>query len=125
MRKEYEDQLAQAHAQAAKIVDQAKARGEQEYQAILDQAQEDTRRMQEQAQAKNRADREKLMRSARQEVAQLAVLAAAKVTGQALDQDSDRAMAEQFLSEAGERKGAIRSSAAPRSSIRWRRRRRG
>ena len=47
MRKEYEDQLAQAHAQAAKIVDQAKARGEQEYQAILDQAQEDTRRMQE------------------------------------------------------------------------------
>ena len=30
MRKEYEDQLAQAHAQAAKIVDQAKARGEQE-----------------------------------------------------------------------------------------------
>ena len=89
MRKEYEDQLAQAHAQAAKI---------------LDQAQEDTRRMQEQAQAKNRADREKLMRSARQEVAQLAVLAAAKVTGQALDQDSDRAMAEQFLSEAGERK---------------------
>ena len=102
MRKEYEDQLA--HAQAAKIVDQAKARGEQEYQAILDQAQEDTRRMQEQAQAKNRADREKLMRSARQEVAQLAVLAAAKVTGQALDQDSDRAMAEQFLSEAGERK---------------------
>ena len=101
MRKEYEDQLAQAHAQAAKIVDQAKARGEQE---ILDQAQEDTRRMQEQAQAKNRADREKLMRSARQEVAQLAVLAAAKVTGQALDQDSDRAMAEQFLSEAGERK---------------------
>ena len=85
-------------------MDQAKARGEQEYQAILDQAQEDTRRMQEQAQAKNRADREKLMRSARQEVAQLAVLAAAKVTGQALDQDSDRAMAEQFLSEAGERK---------------------
>ena len=104
LRAEYEDQLAQAHAQAAKIVDQAKARGEQEYQAILDQAQEDTRRMQEQAQAKNRADREKLMRSARQEVAQLAVLAAAKVTGQALDQDSDRAMAEQFLSEAGERK---------------------
>ena len=125
MRKEYEDQLAQAHAQAAKIVDQAKARGEQEYQAILDQAQEDTRRMQEQAQAKNRADREKLMRSARQEVAQLAVLAAAKVTGQALDQDSDRAMAEQFLSEAGERTREIRSSAAPRSSIRWRRRRRG
>ena len=103
MRKEYEDQLAQAHAQAAKIVDQAKARGEQEYQEILEKA-EDTRRMQEQAQAKNRADREKLMRSARQEVAQLAVLAAAKVTGQALDQDSDRAMAEQFLSEAGERK---------------------
>ena len=91
LRKEYEDQLSQAHAQAAKIVDQAKVRGEQEYQALLEQAQD-------------RADREKLMRSARQEVAQLAVLAAAKVTGQALDQDSDRAMAEQFLSEAGERK---------------------
>ena len=47
LRKEYEDQLSQAHAQAAKIVDQAKVRGEQEYQALLEQAQEDTRRMQD------------------------------------------------------------------------------
>ena len=104
MRKEYEDLLAPRLGLIHDLGRLGMGLGELEYQAILDQAQEDTRRMQEQAQAKNRADREKLMRSARQEVAQLAVLAAAKVTGQALDQDSDRAMAEQFLSEAGERK---------------------
>ena len=45
LRKEYEDQLSQAHAQAAKIVDQAKVRGEQEYQALLEQAQEEVARL--------------------------------------------------------------------------------
>lgn len=104
LKAEYEQKLAQAHAEAAEIVAQAKTRGAQEYQAIMDQAQDEVRRTQAQAQAQNQADREEMLRSARREVAQLAVMAAAKVAQRELDEQSDRAIAEQFLAEAGERK---------------------
>ena len=104
LKTEYEQKLAQAHAEAAEIVAQAKTRGAQEYQAIMDQAQDEVRRTQAQAQAQNQADREEMLRSARREVAQLAVMAAAKVAQRELDEQSDRAIAEQFLAEAGERK---------------------
>ena len=70
----------------------------------MDQAQDEVRRTQAQAQAQNQADREEMLRSARREVAQLAVMAAAKVAQRELDEQSDRAIAEQFLAEAGERK---------------------
>ena len=102
LKAEYEQKLARAHAEAAEIVAQAKTRGAQEYQAIMDQAQDEVRRTQAQAQAQNQADREEMLRSARREVAQLAVMAAAKVAQRELDEQSDRAIAEQFLAEAGE-----------------------
>ena len=104
LKAEYEQKLARAHAEAAEIVAQAKTWGAQEYQAIMDQAQDEVRRTQAQAQAQNQADREEMLRSARREVAQLAVMAAAKVAQRELDEQSDRAIAEQFLAEAGERK---------------------
>ena len=104
LKAEYEQKLARAHAEAAEIVAQAKTRGAQEYQAIMDQAQDEVRRTQAQAQAQNQADREEMLRSARREVAQLAVMAAAKVAQRELDEQADRAIAEQFLAEAGERK---------------------
>lgn len=104
LKNEYEQKLTQAHIEAAGILAQAKVRGEQEYQSILGRAQEDALRLQEQAKARSQADREELLRSARGEVAQLTMLAAAKVAQRSLDQDTDRALAEQFLAEAGERK---------------------
>ena len=104
LKAEYEQKLARAHAEAAEIVAQAKTRGAQEYQAIMDQAQDEVRRTQAQAQAQNQADREEMLRSARAERAQRAVMAAAKVAPRELDEQSDRAIAEQFLAEAGERK---------------------
>ena len=104
LREEYEEKLTQAHTEAAGIVAQAKQQGEREYQGIIAQAQEDVRRIQAQAQAQNQADRDAMLRSARREVAQLAVMAAAKVAQRELDAQSDRAEAEQFLAEAGERR---------------------
>lgn len=104
LKQEYETQLAQAHAEAAGIVSQAQARGEREYQSILEQAKEDVRRIQSQAKARNEADREEMLRSARREVAQLAVLAASKVTQKTLDEEADRAILEDFLAEANKKK---------------------
>ena len=104
LKTEYEDRLAKAQAEASSILSQAQARGEREYQTIFSQAQEDVRRMQAQAKARNEADREEMLRAARREVAQLAVLAASKVTQKALDEDADRAILEDFLAEANKRK---------------------
>lgn len=104
LKKEYEDRLAQARTEANGILAQAKTRGEKEYQAILAQAQEDARRTQEQSKARAQAEREEMLRTARREVAQLAVMAASKVTRKTLDADSDRAILDDFLAEAGEEK---------------------
>ena len=102
LKAEYEKKLTQAQEEAEGIVSQAQMRGKREYQAIISQAQEDVRQLQNQAQAQNQADREEMIRATRREVAQLAVMAAAKVAQKALDVESDRAVAEQFLAEAGE-----------------------
>ena len=102
LKAEYEKKLTQAQEEAEGIVSQAQMRGKREYQAIISQAQEDVRQLQNQAQAQNQADREEMIRATRREVAQLAVMAAAKVAQKSLDVESDRAVAEQFLAEAGE-----------------------
>lgn len=102
LKAEYEKRLTQAQEEAEGIVSQAQMRGKREYQAIISQAQEDVRQLQNQAQAQNQADREEMIRATRREVAQLAVMAAAKVAQKSLDVESDRAVAEQFLAEAGE-----------------------
>lgn len=102
LKAEYEKKLTQAQEEAEGIVSQAQMRGKREYQAIISQAQEDVRQLQNQEQAQNQADREEMIRATRREVAQLAVMAAAKVAQKSLDVESDRAVAEQFLAEAGE-----------------------
>ena len=102
LKAEYEKKLTQAQEEAEGIVSQAQMRGKRGYQAIISQAQEDVRQLQNQAQAQNQADREEMIRATRREVAQLAVMAAAKVAQKSLDVESDRAVAEQFLAEAGE-----------------------
>lgn len=104
LKQEYEDRLAQARSEANGILAQAKTRGEKEYQAILSQAQEDATRTREQSKARARAERDEMLRTARREVAQLAMEAASKVTRKALDSDSDRAILDDFLAEAGEKK---------------------
>ena len=71
---------------------------------ILAQAQEDATRTREQSKARAQAERDEMLRTARREVAQLAMEAASKVTRKALDSDSDRAILDDFLAEAGEKK---------------------
>ena len=104
LRQEYEENLSHAHTQAAEILDQAKARGERVYAEYLDKAQAEAKTVRENARIQGREEREAMLRSARNEVARLAVLAAAQVAQQSLDQDADRAIAAQFLSEVGEQK---------------------
>ena len=72
------------------------------YDEQMAQAQAQTRQLETESEARLANQRQEMLRSVRKEVAQLAVLAASQVARQELDQDTDRAMVDQFLSEAGE-----------------------
>lgn len=99
---DYEQKLAQARTEAAEIVARARERGEREYEAILQSAEADAQKLRENTRDQLAAEREAMIQGARKEVAALALLAAAKVSGKAMDADADRALVNAFLSEAGE-----------------------
>ena len=101
LKSEYEGRLADARKEAAGIVDEARARGQEAYDALLRQAQADAEKLRADARAQMEAERQALLRGARREVAELALLCASKVAGQDMDGAGDRALADAFLAQAG------------------------
>ena len=104
MNADYEAQLADAREQAASLVAQAKERAGREYETILAQAQADAEQLRASTRTQLEAEREAMLRGARDEVAQLALLAAAKVSQQSMDEAGDLALVNAFLAEAGDLK---------------------
>lgn len=100
---QYEQKLSGAREEAEKIVSDAKVRAQKAYDNQMAQAQAEAKRVQAEAEARIATQRQEMLRGVRQEVAQLAVLAASQVARKDLDRETDRAMVEEFLSEAGER----------------------
>lgn len=101
-RAEYDEKLREAGREAETLVTQAKARGEREYQAILAAAQADAGKTAAQARAQMEADRAAMLSGARKELASLALLCAAKVVGREMDGEDEKALVDNFLTEAGE-----------------------
>ena len=99
---ENEARLAQVRGQADQIVAQAKLQGQREYDQIISSAQADAQGIRADAQAQMEAERRQMLQDAQQQVAALALLAAAKVSGHAMDQEGDRDLVEDFLREAGD-----------------------
>ena len=100
---QYEQKLSGAREEAEKIVSDAKVRAQKAYDDQMAQAQAEAKRVQAEAEDRIATQRQEMLRGVRQEVAQLAVLAASQVARKDLDRETDRAMVEEFLSEAGER----------------------
>ena len=100
---QYEQKPSGAREEAEKIVSDAKVRAQKVYDNQMAQAQAEAKRVQAEAEARIATQRQEMLRGVRQEVAQLAVLAASQVARKDLDRETDRAMVEEFLSEAGER----------------------
>ena len=82
----------------------AQNRAQRAYEGKLAQAEADARQLRGQTEAQLTAEREAMLRGARDEVASLALLAAAKVVGKAMDSADDQAMVDAFLSEVGEQR---------------------
>ena len=101
-KQEYENKLAGARQEAADLVADAKRRADVAYADRMAQAEADAKQTAAEAEARIAAERGEMLRSARGEVARLAVMAATEVAGKRLDNDSDRALAEEFLAKVGE-----------------------
>ena len=92
-------QLASAKAEAAQIIEDARARGQQEYDRLVAEARTAVQRLEEQSAQRRESERAQMLREAKKELAALVLLTTAKVSRQTLDSDTDRAMIDDFLRE--------------------------
>jgi len=100
-RDERQELLSSAYDEKKKILEDAKRQASSEYDAAVNKAKQDAGRIL--AEAKNEAERERerLVRELKREVAALAIAAAAKVVRANMDNEKNRALVDEFLSDEG------------------------
>jgi F-type H+-transporting ATPase subunit b len=97
---QYQDQLAEGRAEAAKIREQARADGGKIIAELKEQASVEAARITATAQAQIEAERQSALTSLRAEVGSLAIDLASGVIGQSLSDDKKAsALVDQFLSD--------------------------
>ena len=101
LKSDYETELKQAGNQAGSIIKEARERAEVEYNKILQEARQESVKVLEEANRVIELERKKSMESAQAEIAGIAMLAAAKVIGKNVDDNSNRQLLDDFLKEVG------------------------
>jgi F-type H+-transporting ATPase subunit b len=97
---QYNQQLADARREAARMREEAREQGAQIIAEMRDQAQAEARRVTEAAQAQIEADRQQALTSLRIEVGTLATELASRIVGESLaDQARQSRMVDRFLDE--------------------------
>lgn len=101
LKSDYEEELKHAGEQATVIVKEARERADVEYNKKMDVAKEDAAKVMEQANITIELERKKSMESAQAEIAGIAMLAAAKVIGKNVDNNTNQQYLGDFLKEVG------------------------
>lgn len=101
LKSDYEAELKNAGDQASNIIKEARERAELEYNRKLEEARNDASKVMEEARKNIELDRKKSMESAQAEIAGLALLAAAKVIGKNVDDETNKQYLGDFLKEVG------------------------
>lgn len=102
MKSQYEASMGNADQEAARIIEEARARAGEEYNRILDQARADAARKLEEADRTIALEREKAMNDLQAGVAGLAMTAAARLLSEQAGPDIDRNLYNRFLAESGD-----------------------
>lgn len=97
--KEYRERLKEARAQADDIVSRARRAGQKAEEDSAEHAREQREEMLEQTRRDIAAEEQRALSELRGQVADLTVLATEKVTRKSLDQDDQRRLVEEALSE--------------------------
>jgi len=96
---EHRSLIVQARTQAEEILKEAHNVAEAQGERMRDEIDSDRKRRFAETERQIAAETQRALEQIRSEVAELALLAAAKVTGKALDADDDRRLVEQAIAE--------------------------
>ena len=99
-------QLKAAHDESLRIVENSKARAQEEYSRIVKEADEQAGKIIDNARKTVELDREKAVRGMEKEVANLALVAVSKMLGEQKNAAANQALYGQFLSQVGEQNDA-------------------
>ena len=102
LKKEYEKSLANANETSVQIVKEAKDKARAEYNKILARAAVDAEAMKDGAQKAIATEREKQMDELHVQIMDLAVEAAGKIMADKASQETDKAIYDAFINEAGD-----------------------
>ena len=98
---QYEASLDGARQESAALVEQAKTRAEEQYDAILARATAEADAIRAKARTEAAQEKDRLLTDARDELADLAILAAARLMGGGVDEETDRRILDAWLAEQG------------------------
>lgn len=101
LKSNYEEELKNAGEKATGIIKEARVRAELEYNKKLDEAKVDAAKFIAEANKTIELEKKKSMESAQAEIAGIAMLAAAKVIGKNVDDNTNKQFLGDFLKEVG------------------------
>ncbi|MDT8903755.1 F0F1 ATP synthase subunit B [Anaeroselena agilis] len=97
LKREYQEQLAQARTQAQTIVEKATKLAEQAKDDIIKEARAEHARLMKEAQEEIARERERAVAELRNEVVSLSIAAAGKIIGQNLDANANAKLVSDFI----------------------------
>jgi ATP synthase, F0 subunit b len=101
LKKDYEENLKHASEEATGIIKEARERADIEYNRKLEEAKEEASKVMTEANVAIELERKKSLESAQAEIAGIAMLAAAKVIGKNVDDNTNKQFLGDFLKEVG------------------------
>ena len=99
LRQQYEESISEAKEKANKIIMKAHEDAESERAAIIKKSQEEAEKIVSDADKTIENERKRVMRQAQSEIADLAIEAASRIVGENLDDEKNRRLVDQFLSD--------------------------
>ena len=99
LRRQYEEQLADARSQGNTLVEEARAQAERVRADVLAKAEEEAQQIRERARADVEAERGRIVQDLRGQVATLSVELAGKIVQRELNPDQHRQLVDQYINE--------------------------
>ena len=99
LRQQYEDSISEAKDKANEIIMKAHENAESERAAIIKKSQEEAEKIVSDADKTIENERKRVLRQAQSEIADLAIEAASRIVGENLDDEKNRRLVDQFLSD--------------------------
>jgi F-type H+-transporting ATPase subunit b len=99
---DYKRQLAEARAEAQKLLNEGKALGESMRKEIIQKAQEESHQIVKRAQEEIELQKQKAILELQEKIADLSIMAASKVINKSLDTEDHRRLVNEYVSKVGE-----------------------